>query len=130
MKKLLTILGLFLFLISPAPAHSGLLDNKTLEHGKSYTDYIISCNTKGNVMQHIRDVSQIPENQFTADNVMATIIDNDCTSQKQYFTYIDKEYVCGFSMRNNNFILLNTEVEGIKQYIIINNTIAPTDDVR
>ena len=112
MKKLLLMLSL-IFLTSPAMANTF-----TLEHGKSYTDHIISCSTKEDVMQHIRDISQVPE-PFTTANVMATITDNNCVLQKQHFTYINEEYVCSFSLHNRNFTLLNTKVEGIEQFIIV-----------
>lgn len=116
MKELLIILGTIFLLISPA------LANEPLEHGKSYTNAIISCNTADDAMNHIRDISQI-EGQYTLDKVMATITDNNCIAQSsQYYTYSDKEYVCSFSIQNRHFTLLNTEVKGIKQFIVIHGS--------
>ncbi len=113
MRKLFVILGTIFLLASPA-----LAANKALEHGKSYTASIVSCNTKDDTMQHIRDISQI-QAPYTMDSIMATITDNNCVTQPQHFTYIDEEYVCSFSIQNNNYTLLDTEVEGIEQFIVV-----------
>ena len=129
MKKLLATLGLFLFLISPASAHGGSMTNKALEHGKSYTKSTVSCSTRRDVMQHIYAINHL-QGPLTKDRVMATIIDNNCITQPQHFTYINEEYICSFSIRNRSFTLLDTEVEGIKQYIIVNAIITLTGDIR
>jgi len=133
MNKLLATLGLLFLLTSPASAHSGSMTNKTLEHGKSYTTSIVSCNTKDDAMKHIRDISQI-QAPYTMANIMATIIDNNCVNQPQYFTYVNEEYVCSFSIQNNNYTLLDSEVEGVKQFIVVrglaNNMFEPCLEVK
>lgn len=120
MKELLIILAIVsAFVLLTLPAAANKLTINMLEHGKSYTNPIVSCNTADDVMNHIRDINQI-QGQYTLDNIKAAITDNNCVSQSsQHYTYIDKEYVCSFSIQDKHFTLLNTKIEGIKQFIVV-----------
>jgi len=123
MKKLLATLGLFFLLMSPA-----LAGHYTLEHGKSYTSSMMSCASRTDAMGFIHAINQ------TQQHTMAIIIDNNCVPRSQRFTYINEEYVCSFSVQDRNYTLLNTEVEGIKQFIIVqslaNNMFEPCLEVK
>ena len=127
MIKLLATLGLFLFLTSPASA-----GHYTLEHGKSYVAEIVSCASKTDTMFFIHAIQlESATSALSASTMRITAQNNNCVLQVQHFHYLKKDYVCGFTVNepneelNNlnvvykNFTLLNIEVEGIKQYIVV-----------
>ena len=113
MKKLLLMLSL-IFLTSPALANDA--DPYILEHGKSYTDAIVSCASKTDVMGLIHAITSESGGRPNLD--IATE-NNNCVFQVQHFVYLKEDYVCGFNVVYSSFTLLNTEVEGIKQYIVV-----------
>lgn len=113
MKKLLAALTILLF---SAPA---LADHMPLMNGKNYTDPVVSCSTADSAIKYIVDLKHVVTEQFTKDSIITAATNNNCVYQLQHFTYIEKEYVCSFSVLYRSFTLLDTEIEGIEQFIVV-----------
>ena len=127
MKTLLLALSLILTSLS-LPA---LADHILLEDGKGYTDYVVLCGLNVDAMGYIKDLKQIPiaPNEYiTVEGMITTAQNNNCSFQSQYFVYTHNKYVCGFTITYSNFTLLHTEIEGIRQSIIVFANISQTAD--
>lgn len=126
MKKLLLILSL-IFLTSPA-----LADHIVLKHGQSYTDLVISCGTLIDAKRYINTIQIVAnfDNTMSPEKALTEAQNNNCIFQLQHFVYLQDDYVCGFSILRYKHSLLYTEVEGIKQYIIVYATASRTDTTR
>lgn len=127
MKKLLLILSL-IFLTSPA-----LADHIVLKHGQSYTDPVVSCGTLIDAKRYIITIQIIAnfDNTMSPEKALTEAQNNNCIFQLQHFVYLQNDYVCGFSiLKKYNHSLLYTEVEGIKQYIIVYATASKVDTTR